>query len=73
MDNPSEGAASNASNQNLGRTDERGSRLIEHALGRDLDGQTRLEFAPEGVHCWITAVLAPAETALQNKHSAEVL
>jgi two-component sensor histidine kinase len=34
-----------------------GSRLIENALSRDLDGQTRLEFAPDGVRCWITAVL----------------
>jgi two-component sensor histidine kinase len=36
-----------------------GSRLIEVALSRDLDGQTRLEFAPEGVRCWISAVLDP--------------
>jgi PAS domain S-box-containing protein len=35
-----------------------GSRLIENALCRDLDGQTRLEFAPEGVRCSITALLA---------------
>jgi PAS domain S-box-containing protein len=35
-----------------------GSRLIEHALSRDLDGKTRLEFAPEGVRCSIMAVLA---------------
>jgi two-component sensor histidine kinase len=35
-----------------------GSRLIENALCRDLDGQTRLEFAPEGVRCCITALLA---------------
>jgi two-component sensor histidine kinase len=35
-----------------------GSRLIENALSRDLDGQTRLEFAPDGVRCWISAVLA---------------
>jgi two-component sensor histidine kinase/PAS domain-containing protein len=35
-----------------------GSRLIEHALGRDLDGKTRLEFAPEGVRCSIMALLA---------------
>jgi two-component sensor histidine kinase len=28
-----------------------GSRLIENALSRDLDGQSRLEFAPEGVTC----------------------
>jgi two-component sensor histidine kinase len=35
-----------------------GSRLIENALSRDLDGQTRLEFASEGVRCWITAELA---------------
>jgi two-component sensor histidine kinase len=35
-----------------------GSRLIENALSRDLDGQTRLEFAPEGVRCWITVALA---------------
>jgi two-component sensor histidine kinase/PAS domain-containing protein len=34
-----------------------GSRLIENALSRDLEGQTRLEFAPEGVRCWISAVL----------------
>jgi PAS domain S-box-containing protein len=32
-----------------------GSRLIEQALSRDLDGQTRLEFAPDGVRCWIKA------------------
>lgn len=35
-----------------------GSRLIEHALSRDLDGKTRLEFDPEGVRCSIVAVLA---------------
>lgn len=34
-----------------------GSRVIESALSGELDGQTRLEFAPEGVRCWITAVL----------------
>src|SRR6202034_1560126 len=33
-----------------------GSRLIEHALSRDLDGKTRLEFAPEGVRCSIMGV-----------------
>jgi two-component sensor histidine kinase/PAS domain-containing protein len=35
-----------------------GSRLIENALCRDLDGRARLEFAPEGVTCLITAALA---------------
>ncbi len=35
-----------------------GSRLIEHALSRDLDGKTRLEFDPGGVRCSIMAVLA---------------
>ena len=35
-----------------------GSRLIENALNRDLDGQSRVEFAPEGLRCWITANLA---------------
>jgi len=35
-----------------------GSLLIERALCSDLDGQTRLEFAPEGVRCSITATLA---------------
>ena len=42
-----------------------GSRLIENALSRDLDGRTRLEFAPEGVRCSITSVLArtPLSTA----------
>ena len=34
-----------------------GSRLIENALNRDLNGQSRMEFAPEGLHCWITANL----------------
>jgi PAS domain S-box-containing protein len=34
-----------------------GSRLIENALSRDLDGQSRVEFAPEGLRCWITAIL----------------
>jgi PAS domain S-box-containing protein len=34
-----------------------GSRLIENALNRDLDGQSRVEFAPEGLRCWITAKL----------------
>ncbi len=43
-----------------------GSRLVEHALSRDLDGQTRLEFAPEGVRCWITAVLATSEPEPQT-------
>jgi two-component sensor histidine kinase/PAS domain-containing protein len=38
-----------------------GSLLIERALCHDLNGQTRLEFAPEGVHCWITAVFAESE------------
>jgi two-component sensor histidine kinase/PAS domain-containing protein len=42
-----------------------GSRLIENALSHDLDGQTRLEFAPEGVRCWITAVLTANEPRLQ--------
>jgi two-component sensor histidine kinase/PAS domain-containing protein len=35
-----------------------GSRLIEDALCRDLDGRTRLEFAPEGVRCSIAIRLA---------------
>jgi PAS domain S-box-containing protein len=32
-----------------------GSRLLEEVLSGDLDGQCRLEFAPDGVRCWITA------------------
>jgi PAS domain S-box-containing protein len=40
-----------------------GSRLIEAALCHDLDGQTRLDFAAEGVRCCISAVVAPAEPA----------
>jgi two-component sensor histidine kinase/PAS domain-containing protein len=32
-----------------------GSRLLKEVLASDLDGQCRLEFAPEGVRCWITA------------------
>jgi PAS domain S-box-containing protein len=43
-----------------------GSRLIENALSHDLDGQTRLEFAPAGVRCWITAVLAASEPRPKN-------
>jgi two-component sensor histidine kinase len=44
-----------------------GSRLIENALCRDLGGQTRLEFAPDGVRCWITTVLPEAREALSAK------
>jgi two-component sensor histidine kinase len=43
-----------------------GSRLIETALSYDLDGQSRLEFAPEGVHCSITANLAQAVPLPKN-------
>jgi len=32
-----------------------GSRLLEEVLPGDLDGQCRLEFASDGVRCWITA------------------
>lgn len=32
-----------------------GSRMLKDVLSRDLDGQVRLEFAAEGVRCWITA------------------
>jgi PAS domain S-box-containing protein len=32
-----------------------GSRLLEEVLSSDLDGQCRLEFAPDGVRCWMTA------------------
>jgi two-component sensor histidine kinase len=32
-----------------------GSRMLEEVLASDLDGQCRLEFAPDGVRCWITA------------------
>jgi two-component sensor histidine kinase len=35
-----------------------GSRLLEDGLFRDLEGQTRLEFAADGVRCSITAALA---------------
>jgi two-component sensor histidine kinase/PAS domain-containing protein len=34
-----------------------GSRLLEEGLARDLDGQTQLEFAAEGVRCSISAAL----------------
>jgi PAS domain S-box-containing protein len=34
-----------------------GSRLLEEVLFRDLDGETRVDFAPDGVRCTITAVL----------------
>jgi PAS domain S-box-containing protein len=36
-----------------------GSRLLEDGLSHDLDGQTRIEFAADGVRCAITATLAP--------------
>jgi len=35
-----------------------GSRLLEDGLSQDLNGQTRIEFAPDGVRCTITAALA---------------
>jgi two-component sensor histidine kinase len=44
-----------------------GSRLIEHALCRELDGQTRLEFAPDGVRCLITVLLAEVHGAATVK------
>jgi two-component sensor histidine kinase len=31
-----------------------GSRLLKDGLSRDFEGETRLEFLPEGVCCWIT-------------------
>jgi two-component sensor histidine kinase len=37
-----------------------GSRLLEDGLLRDLDGQSRLEFAPGGVRYTIEAAVAPA-------------
>jgi two-component sensor histidine kinase len=36
-----------------------GSRLLEGGLFRDLDGDTNLKFAPDGVCCSMTAVIAP--------------
>jgi two-component sensor histidine kinase/PAS domain-containing protein len=41
-----------------------GSRLIENALSRDLDGQSRLEFSPEGVTCCITAVISASPSTV---------
>lgn len=35
-----------------------GSRLLEDGLSRDLDGHMRVEFAPDGVFCSMTASLA---------------
>jgi two-component sensor histidine kinase len=35
-----------------------GSRLLEHALSRELDGATEVEFASEGVRCRISIALA---------------
>jgi two-component sensor histidine kinase/PAS domain-containing protein len=32
-----------------------GSRLLERLLGRDLGGEIRIDFRPEGLHCRITA------------------
>ena len=37
-----------------------GSRLLADHLFHDLDGQTRLEFLPEGVRCSVKALLGPA-------------
>ncbi|HEY1503796.1 MAG TPA: HWE histidine kinase domain-containing protein [Stellaceae bacterium] len=34
-----------------------GSRLLEDGLAHDLDGQTKLDYAPDGVHCEISALL----------------
>jgi two-component sensor histidine kinase len=38
-----------------------GSRLLADVLASDLDGQSRLEFAPDGVRCWITAARPESE------------
>jgi two-component sensor histidine kinase/PAS domain-containing protein len=40
-----------------------GSRLLEDVLASDLDGQSRLEFAADGVRCWITAARPESESA----------
>lgn len=37
-----------------------GSRLIERSLGRELGGEVRLDFHPEGLRCTMTLVLPPA-------------
>jgi two-component sensor histidine kinase len=42
-----------------------GSRLIEHA-SRDVNGKIRLDFAPEGLVCSITAALEAIETRPQT-------
>jgi PAS domain S-box-containing protein len=38
-----------------------GSRLLEGVPASDLDGQSRLEFAADGVRCWITAAHAEVQ------------
>jgi two-component sensor histidine kinase/PAS domain-containing protein len=43
-----------------------GSRLIENALSRDLNGGSRLEFAPEGLRCWMTAALGANSAAAEE-------
>jgi PAS domain S-box-containing protein len=40
-----------------------GSRLLQDVLAGELDGQTRLEFAADGVACWITAACAESASA----------
>jgi two-component sensor histidine kinase/PAS domain-containing protein len=42
-----------------------GSRLIENALSRDLNGGSRLEFAPGGLCCCMTAVLGANSAAAE--------
>lgn len=40
-----------------------GSQLLEEGLAHDLDGETRLEFVPDGVRCSITAALNATPSA----------
>jgi two-component sensor histidine kinase len=48
-----------------------GMRLLQRSLARELDGDVRLEFAPEGVRCEIRIVVDDGNTGAESRSAAK--
>jgi two-component sensor histidine kinase/PAS domain-containing protein len=48
-----------------------GSRLLERLLGRDLGGEIRIDYRPDGLHCIISAAIAPTVSAVDASDEDE--
>jgi hypothetical protein len=46
-------------------------RLLQRSLARELDGDVRLEFAPEGVRCEIRIVVDDGNTGAESRSAAK--